>query len=334
MDAARTEVPTASASPPPAAEVKEELRHDSIPVRGLDRDPLLGARLVSHLQKVFGVRARVSLVTAQLHVAYDHTRVRLEDILGAVAGLLPPAVVGEDNPRHPLDADPLYDGVTRAVVALTAVTVLTFQRLIAPQIVPPAVAGGAGLIAGVFNLIQGFPVAREGLRRLFGRKYSDAITNTGALTTLAAANIPLGLVVSGLEGFVLAEGVIARCAAWRRYEDNIDTSVSGLPGDVIRLEAGTRAPRRARVIEGFGTALGARGSRFASSPAARSRAAPCCWAGPSCSNSSAANRSITSRAPCRGRGLPTTPTCATGGAVRARSRRAHRVPHALLLSRI
>jgi calcium-translocating P-type ATPase len=253
MNAACEEV-----APVRPAPTQEDLRHDSIPVRGLDRDPHLGGRLVERLQK-HGVQARVSLLTAQLHVAYDHTRVRLDDILKVVAGMVPPASSAEDNPRHPLDADPLRDGVARAVGSLAAVTVLTLQRLIAPNLVPTSVASGAGVVAGVFNLIQGFPVAREGLRRLLGRKHSDAITNTGAITALGTANLPLGLVVAGLEGFVLAEEVTARRAAWRRYEDNVDTSVSGLPGDVIRLEAGTRTPRDARVIEGFGTAINVEG---------------------------------------------------------------------------
>ena len=259
-----------AASPPPpspaASPPGEELRHDSIPVRGLDRDPHLGGRLVEHLRKAFGVRAHVSLLTAQVHVAYDHTKVRLEDILAAVASLLPPPVPGEDNPRHPLDTDPLHDGVARAVGALAAVSVLTMQRLIVPQLVPAGVAGTAGTVAGVFNLIQGFPALREGLRWLLGRKRSDALTNAGAIASLTTANIPLGLVVAGLEGYVLAEEVTARRAAWRRYEDNIDTSVSALPGAVIRLEAGTRAPRDARIVEGFGTALGGEGQQSRVAP--------------------------------------------------------------------
>jgi calcium-translocating P-type ATPase len=121
-------------------------------------------------------------------------------------------------------------------------------------------------LAGVFNLIQGAPVVREGIRSMLGRKTADAITNSGSLFSLTAANIPLGLIVAGLEGFLLAEEVTARRAAWRRYENNIDTSVSALPGAIIRLEAGTRAPRDARVIEGFGTALGPEGQQLTIAP--------------------------------------------------------------------
>jgi calcium-translocating P-type ATPase len=247
----------------PPAPVQEEspLHQDSIPVRGLDRDPHLGARLVEHLEKVLGVRARVCLLTAQVHVAYDQTRVRLEDILAAVAGLLPPEVPGEDNPQHPLDPDPLRDGVNRVLGAVAAVGVLTLQQLIAPQLVPLRLIGAAASIAGIFNLIQGLPVVREGIRNVLGRKTADRITTGSAVTALAVGNLPLGLVVAGLEGFLLAEGVAARRVAWRRYEDNIDTNLSALPQSIIRLEAGTRAPRDAHVIEGFGTALGAEGQQ-------------------------------------------------------------------------
>ena len=256
------EAPAALPDAAPAVVEEIQLRQDSIPVRGLDRDPHLGARLTEHLEEILGVRARVCLLTAQLHVAYDHTRVKLEDILDAVSELLPPKVPGEDNPRHPLDPDPLRDGMTRSVGAVVAVGVLTLQRLFLPSIVPGGVAGVAALVAGVLNLIQGFPTAREGLRKTLGRKTSDRITNGTALTALATANMPLGLIVAGLEGFVLTEEVTTRRAAWRRYEDNIDTGMSALPGAVIRVEAGARAPRDAIVIEGFGTAFGPEGQQI------------------------------------------------------------------------
>jgi calcium-translocating P-type ATPase len=238
------------------------LRQETIPVPGLERDPRLGARLVESLQKALGVRAHVSLLTAQIHVAYDQTRVRLDEILAAVARLVPPQIPGEDSPHHPLDPDPLRDGVTRVVGAIAAASVLTMQRLFFPQLIPLGLMGAAASVAGVFNLIQGFPAVREGLRGLLGRKTADAFTNSSALLSFTAANLPLGMVLAGLEGFLLAEEVTARRGAWRRYEDNIDTTLSALPGAVIRLESGTRAPRDARVIEGIGTALGPEGQQL------------------------------------------------------------------------
>jgi cation-transporting P-type ATPase I len=259
----------AQMSPPAALNPSGTLRQETIPVPGLDRDPHLGARLVETLQKVLGVRAHVSLLTAQIHVAYDHTRVRLDEIVHAVASLRPPEDTGEDSPRHPLDPNPLRDGLTRVVGAVGAVSVLTLQRLILPNLFSAGVMGTAATIAGVFHLVQGFPAVREGLRKVLGRRTADTFTNATALSSLTVANIPLGLVVAGLEGFLLAEEVTARRGAWRRYEDNIDTSLSALPGAVLRLEAGTRAPRDARVIEGNGTALGAEGQQMRVRPGGR-----------------------------------------------------------------
>jgi calcium-translocating P-type ATPase len=262
LSAAATDVASSPPAPQPPIRKNSTLRQDSLPVRGLDRDPTLGTRLIEHLEKSLGARARVSLLTAEIHVAYDSTRARLEDISAAIAGLLPPQIPGEDNPRHPLDPNPLRDGVTRVVGAVAAVGVLTLQQMIVPQAVSVGVAVAAASVAGVFNLIQGFPVVREGMRKLLGRRAADVITSGGGILSLMTANMPIGLVAAGLEGFVLGEEVMARRAAWRRYEENIDANLSVLPGAVIRLEAGSRVPREARVIEGTGTALGPEGRQM------------------------------------------------------------------------
>ena len=210
-----------------------------------------------------------NLLTSQVHVAYDRTRVRLEDIRAAVESLQQAAVPGEDRPRHPLDPDPLRDGITRVIGAVSGLGLITFLRLIAPQIVPVPVLGAAAGMAGIFNLIQGFPRIRDGLRRSLGRRPADVIMVGGSIAALSAANSPLGLVVSALEGFFLAEEVSARRSSYRRYEDSIDTAVSALPGAVIRLEAGTRVPRNARVIEGFGTAVESGGQQHPVGPESR-----------------------------------------------------------------
>ena len=47
----------------------------------------------------------------------------------------------EDRPRHPLDPDPLRDGVTRVVGAVAGMGLLTMQRLIAPQAISATVLG-------------------------------------------------------------------------------------------------------------------------------------------------------------------------------------------------
>jgi len=280
--AANNAPPVVPAEQRPAAAAADNLNlvQERVPLPGLDRDPALGARVVERLQKVLGVRAWVSLLTGQVHVIYDHTRVRFEDVRAVVSGLRHAEVPGEDRPRHPLDPNPLRDGVTRVVGALAGVGFLTLQRLIAPHLVPAGLTGAAGGVAGVFNLIQGYPVARDGLRRLLGRRTADMFTTGSAITALTLGNVPLGLIAAGLEGFFLMEGVTARRAAYRRYEASIDTGLSALPGAVIRLEAGTRVPRDARVIEGFGSALGPEGQQQSVKPGGRVTAGTLLLGGP------------------------------------------------------
>lgn len=261
--------PTAEPNPPPQPNRDESLQEDCIPLHGLDRDPHLGARVIEQLQKVLGVRVWVNSLTSQVHVAYDRTRIRMEDIRECVDSMQQSHVPGEDRPRHPLDPDPLRDGMNRAVGAVAGIGVLTLQQLIAPQILPAFVTSAAAGMAGVFNLIQGFPVIRDGIRWVLGRRAADIVTTSSGISALTAANIPLGLVVAGLEGFFLAEEVTARRSAYRRYEDSIDTGLSALPGAVIRLEAGTRLPRDAKVIEGFGTAVESGGQQHAVEPGSR-----------------------------------------------------------------
>jgi cation-transporting ATPase I len=281
VEAANTVPPVTPARQSTAAPADSpDLRQEIVPLPGLDRDPALGARAVERLQRVLGVRAWVSLLTGQVHVIYDQTRVRFDDVVGVVGRLRHAEVPGEDHPRHPLDPNPLRDGVTRVVGALAGVGFLTLQRLIAPQLVPAGVASAAGGVAGAFMLIQGYPAARDGLRRLLGRRAADLFTTGSAISALTLGNVPLGLVAAGLEGFFLTEEVTARRAAYRRYEDSIDTGLSALPGAVIRLEAGTRVPRDARVIEGFGSALGPEGQQQGVKPGGRLTAGTLLLGGP------------------------------------------------------
>jgi calcium-translocating P-type ATPase len=246
----------AVAAPAALPEGRRRDRRARISVRGLDRNPPLARRVVQRLQRKHGVRARARLLTGHLLVEYDHHRVLLEDLLAEVAHLELPDLPGEDRPAHPLDQGPLVESTTRAVGALLGIGVLTFRRLVAGG----ALGGGlAAVVAGVVNLLQGFPLVRDGLRRLFGRQAADVASNGVGLVALTLADFPLGLIMTGVEALLLLGEVTARRAAWRRYEDNLDGAASAEPGAVIRLEAGLRVPAKARVIEGTGTATGPSG---------------------------------------------------------------------------
>jgi magnesium-transporting ATPase (P-type) len=248
--------PTFPAEPSPRANGGARVR---IPVRGLDRDPDLGRRIVNRLKLKHSVRALAKPLTSHILVEFDHHRVLLEDILTEVTHLELPHLVEEDRPEHPLDPAPLIQGAARAVGSVIGLIVLTWRRLSAPA---PAVSTGHNLTAtaaGVMNLVQGIPVVRRTVQRFLGRHGGDLTSAGLGIVTLTAANFATGLIVAGVESLFLLGEVTARRGAWRRYEDRLDTVVSEEPGSVVRLETGMRVPLAARVIEGTGTAIGATG---------------------------------------------------------------------------
>src|SRR5439155_22805406 len=100
---------------------------------------------------------------------------------------------------------------------------------------------------------------RNGLRRSLGADTADLVFSSANILTLAFANSPLGLLVIGSESVILLGEVLARRAAWRRYEQRLDGAAAAEPGAVIRLEPGERAPRGAVLLEGTGTAVAANG---------------------------------------------------------------------------
>jgi magnesium-transporting ATPase (P-type) len=242
--------------PPPVpagARGPSEQRRARIVVRGLEREPKLAHRVIQHLHARHGIRAHLKALTGHLHVEYDHGRVLLEEILAEVAHMALPELPGEDRPEHPLDPEPLAQGLVRVIGSVLGVGYATVRQLAtggAPG------NGVAGFFAGLFNLAQGFPFVRDGLRGLLGRHAADAVSTGLAVVALALADFPLGLITALSEGLLFLGEVTSRRAAWRRYEDRLDAAASAEPGAVLRLEAGMRLPHRARVVEGRGSATG------------------------------------------------------------------------------
>jgi magnesium-transporting ATPase (P-type) len=255
LQAVRLEAAPAPAAPRFANGRQGEMGRARIPVRGMDRSPGLARRISEHLRSKYAVRALARHVTGHLLVEYDHHRVHLEDVLAEVAAFELPELPGEDRPAHPLDPEPLVEGLTRVVGSLLGLAVLTFRRLRTPTTGLQG-HGPAAVAAGLMHLLHGFPVVRDGLRRLVGKNAADLVSNALNIVTLAVAGFPLGLVVTGVESLVFLGEVTARRSAWRRYEDRLDGAASADPGTVIRLEAGMRVPHAGRVLEGFGTATG------------------------------------------------------------------------------
>jgi magnesium-transporting ATPase (P-type) len=199
-------------------------------------------------------------------VDYDKELIHLEDLLAEVAHLELPLLPEQDEPIHPLDPRPLVRSATCAIGALLGLTYVTIQGVIAPV----AVAGGlAAAAAGVLNLVQAFPGVRGGLRRLLGDNGATVASHGVAIVAMTAAEIPLGLVLAGAEALLLLGVVTERRAAWRRYENCLDTSRTTTVGAALRLEPGMRVPRGARVIEGTGTAISRSGRTIGLAPGLR-----------------------------------------------------------------
>ena len=83
---------------------------------------------------------------------------------------------------------------------------------------------------------------------------------------IALSNSPLGLLTTGAEALRLLTEVVARRAAWRRDEERLGDAAEAVPGAVIRLKAGERAPLAATVVEGTGTAIDRDGTPLSVGP--------------------------------------------------------------------
>jgi calcium-translocating P-type ATPase len=249
------------AAPPPAVEEAGpgQVRRARIAVRGLDRDPRVVTRVLSRLRQRLGVvRAHASPLTGRVLVEYDDDKADLTDLLAEVAGVELAPLPGEDRPAHPLDPSPLYQSATRAVGAGLGLAALAVRRLMGATGVPRG-ARTAATVSGVFGLLRSFPFVRTGLRKLMGRDLADTVTGTISTASMTAAGSTLGLALLAFEGALMLRSVLARRAAWRRYEAGLANVASAEPGAVVRLEPGDRSPFAGLVVEGTGTALGSDG---------------------------------------------------------------------------
>lgn len=225
-----------------------------IGVRGLDRDPCLAETIVRQLEKHEGVRAQPVPLTGHILVESGAAQFSLAEMVAEVAEYEPPPVANETRPAHPLDPAPLVHAIVRTAGSVAGLAWIAVRRL--TGIGPSRGADTAAKISAILGLLRSFPVVREGFRRMLGRNAADAGFSVANIVTLAVANSPLGLIVMGLEAFVLLREVLAQRSAWRRYEEYHGIAVEIRPGSVLRLEAGERVPVAARVLEGVGTAIG------------------------------------------------------------------------------
>jgi magnesium-transporting ATPase (P-type) len=245
--------------PAVVSETREGGRQARIAVQGINRNPNLVRRVIDTLHRLQGVRVRVKPLTGHVVIEYDQRRVVFDDVMAKIAHLDLPEGPGEDRPAHPLDPGPLLQGITRTLGSLIGLLAITARRLANPT---PAISNGTGWApnaVGVTHLIQAFPFVRTSLQRVMGRNAASLVPSVLSIAATAVANFPLGMLVCGVEAVIFLTEVTARRAAWRRYQEGLESAPSIEPGAVVRIEPGMSMPRTARVIEGIGTATGASG---------------------------------------------------------------------------
>ncbi|GAC1647554.1 MAG: hypothetical protein NVS4B8_20310 [Herpetosiphon sp.] len=256
---AATAAPAPEAPPPVIHERSGQHGRARIAVRGIDRNPLLAQKVVERLSKRPGVlRVTSNTLTSRVLVEFNENRADIEDLVSEVAGLELPSMMDEDRPLHPLDPGPLIQSVGRTIGASMGLGLLAARRLFGLELA--SVAGSVpAQSAAAIGLLQSFPATRNGFRAVLGRNAADLLFQGAGIITQALAGSPLGLAVNLMEGLRVLTTVVARRAAWRRYEERLSNAPSTQPGAVVRLESGDRITRAARVIEGKGTATGTDG---------------------------------------------------------------------------
>jgi calcium-translocating P-type ATPase len=242
------------------------IRRIRIPIRGLDRDPELGRRLVYLLREYPGVHTlHASNLTGRLLIEFDEHQTDIDDLLAKLVYIDLPDLPDEDDPHHPLDPRPLIQSIARTIGAGVGLGVLGV-RAASAAVEPLPGATTAVQVSSIIGILQGVPVFRYGIRKLLGRNLADALIYAPAIVSLTFASSIPGLVLMGSEALRLLTEVVPRRAAWQRYEERLSAAPSAEPGAILRLESGERPPRDAQVLEGVGTALGRSGLPIKAAP--------------------------------------------------------------------
>ena len=256
----------APTSPPAVQEREGQTRRARIAVRGLDRDPETARRVVEHLERLPGVRARANVLTGRVLVEWTSHQLDIEDLISEVANVELPDLPGEDRPTHPLDPAPLQQSATRLTASALGLSLLAVQRFTGQA----PLAGGPALsyAGGAIHVVQAFPPLRDGLKSLVGRDAAILLLGLPDILISALTGSPFSLALAAATSLRLLTEVVARRASWRRYEERLTDSASAQPGATIRLESGERTPLAAQVVEGRGTASGQNGLPLAVTPGA------------------------------------------------------------------
>ena len=244
-------------------------RRARIPIRGLGRDAGLARRVVAHLEGSHGVRARpIRSPAPSSSITTSGSSMSKTWSPRSLTCHCPLCRARTIRSTHWTRAR-CVRSATRAIGSVLGLGFVTMERLLFPGI---AGHHAGAVVAGLVHMVQGLPAVQDRLRRVLGENGATIASHGVAIVALAAADIPLGLVLAGAEALLLLNAVTQRRAAWRRYEDGLDASSATVAGAVIRLEPGMRVPFDARVVEGTGTAFGRSGRLLSLSPGLRAPA--------------------------------------------------------------
>jgi calcium-translocating P-type ATPase len=224
-----------------------------IAVRGIDRDPALARNVVAMLERRPEVRKAVaSVTTGRVLVEFSERVTSIQDLLAEVSKVELPEAPGEDCPAHPLDPAPVIESGARVVGSALGLGWLALQSMVGAA---GEGARAAAAAAGTLGLIDGTPPVRDGLRRTVGRDRTQLALGGAAIVSLTLSGSPLGLMVSGAGALRVFTEARLRRQAWAEYERRLQQVSEAQPGAVARIDAGSRVPLKARVIEGQGTVI-------------------------------------------------------------------------------
>jgi calcium-translocating P-type ATPase len=249
--------------------VRWEKRGDSniarIPVPGLDTNPPAARDLERRLESLPGVRAYASPLTGRMVVEWSNSGVTVDDLLSAISRSGPSWASPAAMARYSASREPLVQGITRFGGATLGLAFLLARRILG-MTGPPLTSAVPLLIADLVSVLRSFSLTRNGLRRLLGREVSDTVFSSTHNLSLAAAGLPIGLVLNQAEGLRQTTEATSRRAAWLAYGQSVRPDHNQRPGNVVRAESGENFPFGALVREGTGTTIGHDGMPLSLSP--------------------------------------------------------------------
>jgi cation-transporting P-type ATPase I len=241
-------------------QTRASARRARVAVRGLDRDPELGRRLVDRLSRRPEVRrVSPSPLTSRVLVEFAEGTESIQGVLDEIADLELPGAEGEEIPAHPLDPASIIEGGAKTIGATLGLLLLVGRKIAGSEGAPVPVQG-PGEVAGAIGLVEGIPPVAHRIESTLGHQRKELLFAATALIGMSASGNALGLMFAGAAALRLLTESVSRRRAWREYEQRLGSRAAVHPGAVITLSRAERSPLAATVLEGFGVVSALDGS--------------------------------------------------------------------------